>query len=268
MGKPILITAVSMNRSHIVRTIAILCLTVLASTALFAFPTVEVEPAVVNISEKAVVKSVTVVGHGVVEAKPDMASVRIGVESVALSVDVALMENRQALSHIVSTLVDIGVMDADIQTANYSFNFDRSAPELAGARSNQATRYYRVNNMLTVVIRDLALTADIIDAAVVAGANQMWGVEFDVADRERLDREALHAASLDARERAQFIADLSGLRLGELLSVSEVVGYQAGGVAMRAEGFGGVASNVHPGLIQFSSQLQVVYSLESDTPSN
>ncbi len=205
-------------------------------------------------------RTVTVVGEGVVDAPPDLAVVRIGVESTALSVDEALAESRRIVAEIIEALGELGVAESDMQTANYNFNFDRSAEPPAAPRSAAARRYYRVNNMLTVTIRDLSSTADIIDAAVIAGANQMWGVDFGVADPHTVERATLRAASLDARERAEYLARLSGLSLGEIVSVSEVFGVGAS-VAFRAEGAPGPASGVSPGMIRFSSRLQVVYTL-------
>lgn len=205
--------------------------------------------------------SVTVVGSGVVEVEPDMATVRIGVETVGESVDAALAENRDIIADMKRAFIELGIAEDDLQTANYSFNFDRTRPEPVPSRQEQGTRYYRVNNMLTVIIRDLEMTADIIDAAVVSGANQMWGVDFGIADRESVEQDALMAAVFDARDRAEYLASLSNMRIGEILRVSEVVGGSPGVSAMRADGLGGSASNVTPGRIRFSTQLEVVYSL-------
>ena len=273
-----------MKTDRTIRRGTLVCVILLLPVALYSLPTAETtQPApetrkesqapplpapsapVVEIHESPPMKTVTVIGTGVVEAIPDIATVRIGVDSIAAAVDGALAENRKVLSRIISSLLELGIDELDIQMANYSFNFDRRAPEPAGSRSSQGTRYYRVNNMLTVVIRDLVITGDIIDAAVVGGANQLWGVQFDVADRARLDREALRAAALDASKRAQFIAELSGADLGEILSVSEVIG--ATPPALQSEAVGTVGENVHPGLMRFTSRLQVVYVLVSKDAS-
>lgn len=205
--------------------------------------------------------TVTVVGTGTVEVVPDLATVRIGVETIGESVDEALAGNRSIIARMKDGFIGLGIAEEDLQTANYSFSFDRSSPETVTSRGTPQIRYYRVSNTLTVVIRELGLTADIIDAAVASGANQMWGVEFGIADPEGVERESLAAATLDARERAEHLASLSGMRLGEILRVSEVIGGSSSPVALRMEGYGGSASNVTPGRIGFSSRLEVVYSL-------
>ena len=115
-----------------------------------------------------------------------------------------------------------------------------------------------MNNTLTVTIRDLDLTGKIIDAAVLAGANEMWGVTFSVQETEPLVTEATELAVSAAGDRADYLASLNGLSAGRLLSISESTATPAYYAMERGLGAGG---GVHPGVVSYSVRLTAVYEL-------
>ena len=207
-------------------------------------------------------RTIGVIGEGIVEVEPDLATVRIGVESIARSVDEGLAETREIVSAMIDAFLLLGIDREDIQTANYGFTFDRTSENSSPPRSGQSTRAYRVNNILTVVIRDLTATPDIVDAAAVAGANQMFGVEFDIAESGPVERVALERAALDAQIRALHLAKVSGHGLGEIISISESPGAAITSTALRSESVG--SSGLNPGVLRFSARLYIEYSLDSE----
>jgi uncharacterized protein YggE len=115
-----------------------------------------------------------------------------------------------------------------------------------------------VNNTLTVTIRNLDLTGRIIDAAVLAGANEMWGVTFSVQEAEPLVTEATELAVSAARDRAGYLASLNGLSVGKLLSIAESNATPAYSAMERGLGAGG---GIHPGVVSYSVYLTAVYEL-------
>ncbi len=217
--------------------------------------------ALANKEAPQIERTVVVIGEGIVEVEPDLATVRIGVESIARSVDEGLAETREIVSAMIDAFDLLGIDRADIQTANYGFTFDRSSDNSSAVRGGQSARAYRINNVLTVIIRDLEATPDIVDAAAVAGANQMYGVEFGIADHGPVERLALERASLDARVRALHLAKVSGYDLGDIIGISEPPGVTAAATALRSESVG--SSGINPGVLSFSARLYVEYSLVS-----
>ncbi len=206
----------------------------------FAFPISEASP-----------RTVTVTGEGTVSTEPNIATVRIGVESFNRDIQEALAESRSKIKEIFDALVTLGVSERDMQTANYSFNFDRSSRS-----SSNSTPVYRVNNTLSVIIRNLALTGEIIDAAVLAGANEMWGVEFSLQNSAPTLNEATEKAVSDARERATYLAALNGLSVGKLLSINE--GGTAAPMYSMERGLGG---GVQPGVVSYTVRLTATFEL-------
>lgn len=213
---------------------------------------------------------ITVVGRGEVKARPDLATTTIGVEVLAPSVDAAMTQAKAQMQSVVDALKKLGIADKDIQTSNFSVNFERSqsdtpaAANTAPAAAGQPAGFYRVSNMVQVNIRDLSQIAAVLDAAIKAGANNVWGIDFRLEDTSKLEEEARAKAVDDARSRAQDLARLNGVTLGNVVSVSEVV--TGGAVPMfaaGAKGFGGGGGTpVEPGELSFDTQIQIAYAIQ------
>jgi uncharacterized protein YggE len=111
-------------------------------------------------------------------------------------------------------------------------------------------------------VRDVERAGDVLDAAVEAGANQVWGVEFTVSDEEKWQGQARKEAMADADARARELAELAGLKLGEVLEVSEVIGGM--GITpmsvVREYGMGG-GGGFAPGELEMGTQVQVVFAV-------
>ena len=82
---------------------------------------------------------------------------------------------------------------------------------------------YHVGNSVSVTVRDLDTVGDVLDAAIAAGANSIYGVNFSVDDPDQVMAEARSLAAEDALARAEELAGLHGVALGEVVSVSEVI---------------------------------------------
>jgi uncharacterized protein YggE len=215
-------------------------------------------------------RTITVVGQGKVNVKPDVARAQIGVEVFASTVKEATAKNREQMTAVQAALRKAGIAEKDIQTSNYSINFEREPGipmmmELGakGAESTELQGRYRVSNMVEVVIRDLDDVAAVLDTAVEAGANNIWGVSFDLEDPSAVESEARSKAMANARAKAAELAKLAGVTLGEVVSVSEVIGGPFPVMAFAAEvrGFGG-GGPISPGELSIQTQLQVVFAIK------
>ncbi len=124
---------------------------------------------------------------------------------------------------------------------------------------------YTVNNTLSVKVRDLDSLSDVLDDAIGAGGNEVrvQNVSFTVDEPEQYMDEAREQAIIDARERAEQLATLSGATLGSLRSISESSN-RGGGVymeyAMPARADGG-DTFLAPGQQDVSLTVYVVYDV-------
>jgi uncharacterized protein YggE len=214
-------------------------------------------------------RSITVVGRGEFKSKPDIATLNLGVEVTAPTVGEATTEANARMQTILAAMKAQGIADKDIQTSNFSISFERQeASATAGSAKPGAAKapagVYRVNNMIQVTIRDLDKVSDVLDAAVEAGANNVWGISFGLDNTGALEIQAREKAVADAESRAESLAKLNGVEVGDVLAISEVIG--GGPSPMYAEpaslkGLGGGGAPVEPGELTFVTQVQIVYGI-------
>ena len=205
---------------------------------------------------------ITVVGQGKTTVTPDIANLQLGVQNSAETVEEAMTSNTATMDAILASLAEAGIADKDIQTSSYNIYLDEGyrGPDVA---SNPV---YRVSNMVNVKVRDLETVGEVLDAAVTAGANQIWGVSFTVEDRTAAEEEARAKAVADARTRAEALAALAEVEVGEVLSISEiitgVISPLYSGVAMEMSAGMGGGGSIAPGELEYSTSIQVTYALK------
>lgn len=234
-------------------------LALLAAVLFFAMPVAVTQAQ--DTTTPPLPRTITVVGEGKITVEPDIAEATIGVEVARPSAREATDEVRQIMDTLVSTLQEQGVAAEDIQTSNFSISADRYGPE--GLLPDDQVQY-RVNNSALVKIRDLENIGAILDAAIDAGANSIYGVTFRVEDTDALQADAMAAAIESAGVKAERLAELTGVTVGDVVSVSEVVGGSvpiAFDMAMSEAAMGGGVGPINPGAIEFQQRVQVVYAI-------
>jgi uncharacterized protein YggE len=239
--------------------VATLLLSSVATSTGGLWPTTKVAQAQ---SAAAIPGTITVVGEGKVSIEPDTARANFGVEVVGPSVREALDENAATMEQVLEALRAEGIADKDIQTTGFSIYAERYGPQ--GPLPEDQVNY-RVSNNVTVVIRDLESVGTVVDAAVEAGANNIYGIEFRVDDPSTQESSARQDAISDARAKAEELAELTGVTLGGVVSVSEVIAsggfYSSNFAQTREMGGGGGATPVSPGQLELLMQLQVTYAI-------
>lgn len=215
-----------------------------------------------NTPEVPAGRSITVVGEGKVRVKPDIAQAGIGIEIINADVKQASDEATATMQKILDALKAQGVAENDIQTSYFNIWGERPySPD-----SSQSTQtIYHVSNTVNVTIRDLSKVTTTLGAAIEAGANTINSINFNVAEPAELQGQARQQAVDDARAKAQELAGLNGVTLGEVVSVSEVV--QDSGplfdTASYAQGVGGGGVGpISPGEIEVIVRLQVSYAIQ------
>ena len=161
---------------------------------------------------------VIVIGEGSISVPPDYAQVRGGVTTKAKTVREATDANAKTMAAITAALMDAGIEQKDIQTSQFSVAPVYTAPE---PRSEPKLSGYSVSNQVKATIRRIAKVGDILDRMVTAGATDIGGIAFRVADPSKAADQAREAAIADARRRAQVYAHASGLTLGPVAWITE-----------------------------------------------
>lgn len=187
--------------------------------------------------------TILVNGVGRVSGNNDIAMTTIGYSNVDKDVAKAQVDNKKVMDQIMVELKKMNVEDKDLQT-NYTVY-----PEYEYLPDRGSTlKGYRVSNQLTVKIRDLSKVNEVLGLAGKYGATEISGLTFTVDDPENLKSEARLKAVNDAKNKAAYLAQSLGVRLGRVVSYSEYENAYfdyptvfAKGNYMGAEGGGGGA---------------------------
>ncbi len=161
-----------------------------------------------------------VTGAGRVSVTPDIATLRIGVETSDETVGEAMAEAAASMQAVIDSLTAAGIDEDDIQTltfnvsTQYEWNDTLRRSEMVG---------FTVTNTVRATVRELATIADVIDGAVRAGGDnaRVDGLSFSVDDTEDAERQARELAMEAARKQAGQLASLAGVELGNPFFVSE-----------------------------------------------
>jgi uncharacterized protein YggE len=164
-------------------------------------------------------RAITVNGQGKVSFPPDIATIQTGVVTHRAAAADALSANSEVMNDITDLLKTFDIASKDIQTSNINVRPDYKRNE-RGSRENEIVGY-QVTNQLNVKVHNLEDLGKILDALVKAGSNQISGVAFGVDNPESLLNEARRMAVKDARSRAELYAQVAGVNVGEVLSISE-----------------------------------------------
>ncbi len=207
-------------------------------------------------------RTITVVGTGKAFGTPDVARVTVGIETRSELVQEAADDNNAKMSALLDAIAELGIDKKDIQTSNYSIYTDRRPLLSSEIESSEESLVYVVNNQVTVTVRDLESLGDVLDAAVAAGANNVYGIYFTVDDPSALESEARANAVADAKARAESLAGLAGVEVGDVLSISEVIGGPIAVPVMEAaRGMGQASVPIEVGELEVSMNVQVTYAI-------
>jgi len=212
--------------------------------------------------EHKATETITVIGQASVRRAPEIAQISIGVETMGATVGEAVKDSDAKMLAVLAALKAAGIAEKDIQTMNYSIQFERYPQMGIEAPGTQPEPQYRVSNMVNVIVRDLEAVDEVLDAAIEAGANNIWGVTFSLEDPKTAQADARADAIADAKSRAQALADLGGVKLGPVMSISEALG---GGVVYSPavmERAALSAGSISPGEVEIGYQVQVSYFIE------
>lgn len=132
-------------------------------------------------------------------------------------------------------------------------------------------RGYQLTQMIQVTIRDIDTAGDMIDVALDAGANRVGSLYFEVDDRAEAVAQARERAVENAREKAEDLADLTGIGLGAPLYIQE---YSSSSSPVRMDEMaeqemaadeaadGGMSAPIQPGQSIVRVDVEIVYDIE------
>jgi uncharacterized protein YggE len=163
------------------------------------------------------VPQVTVLGEATLRMAPDLAVVRAGVTTQARTAREAVEANNKLMNAVVAAAKAAGIADNDVQTSQFSIqpvhDQSRNAPPRIVA--------FEVSNQVAARLHDAKRVAEVLDRLIAAGANDISGIEFRVAEPAKALDKVRAAAIADARRKAEIYAGAAGVTLGPAILISE-----------------------------------------------
>ncbi|MBT2687054.1 SIMPL domain-containing protein [Bacillus sp. ISL-47] len=196
-------------------------------------------------------------GEGKIAVQPSQSIVTLGVSTEDQVLQKAQENNAQAIANIKNALNNIGILDQQIRTADFSI-----FPQYDFVDGKQVFRGYKVEHVLGITVDDIENTGLVVDTAVDSGANLVRGITFEMESQSFYYQQALTLAVADAYKKAETIAAALRVQLvGTPLSVTEgafdferPVPYQPAAF-VKSE----VSTPIQPGTIDITSRVSAEF---------
>lgn len=161
--------------------------------------------------------TITVSGDGRAFAIPDIAQLNVGVQTGRqVTAGVAMTKLKKSMDGVIAAVKAQGIDEKDIMTQSFWLN-----PVYDYNNGAQIARGFEAGQSLSIKVRDLDITSDVLGAATSAGANQAGGVQFTVDKPEGVQAEARAEAITEAKAKAEVLATQLGVELGDIISFNE-----------------------------------------------
>lgn len=239
-------------------------------------------------------EAIHVSGEGKAFGRPDRLRLHLGVEAKAETLEAAMKETTIRMTSLRAALLKLGVAEIDMKTGQFSFSqvrepitmmvpmpASKQAPasepspgtqkEMSGEAASDQKMHaeerwverYVVTNTLEVCYSELERAGELVTEAVAAGANNSWGLQFEVADPKPLEEKARKEALLDAKKRAKQVAAGAGIKVGRVLSVTDGSSGDTGPVYGPMNKMAAMeAMPIESGQTEVRMNVRVVYAIE------
>lgn len=206
-------------------------------------------------------RSITVSGTGSIRVKPDLATATVGTTKTSVKLPEAKSAADAAIAQIKAAVKKAGVAEEDVQTVQYQIYRVNANPQ-AGIRES----VWKVVHMLQVRTKKPDSIANIVDAAVAAGATDVQNIGFSIDSYAKHRSKSRELAADAAKEKAAQLASLMKVNVAEVISITEVGDYYPmaqyaanSRFDMAESGAGG--SGIAGGQIEVTTSLQVVFGI-------
>jgi uncharacterized protein len=162
---------------------------------------------------------------------PDEATLNAGTESRAPTASAALAANKLKTEHLVEAIKGAGIPAKDVQTEGVSVRADYQFETINGQGRQRLAGYVASNNV-SIKTRQIDRLVTLLDTLTAAGATNIYGPNFSIADPAPLRAEARKRAMARGESEASEYARNAGFRSVQLLSVQEGVSYHAADIVV------------------------------------
>jgi uncharacterized protein YggE len=215
---------------------------------------------------------ITVKGDAEIKVVPDQVIVALSVETNDMDIDKARSDNDSKVLAVLDMLRKQGVGEKDMQT-DYINVEPRYWYDQKNNNEKKFTGYYVTKN-ITVILKDISKTDNVISSALKLGTNYVQSVDFQTTQLRKYQDEARLQAIRAAKEKAIVLAGELGQKIHKPVMISEDMQSQTTArgnrnmannyskSALMADSYSADGSTVAPGQINVKSQVTVTFELE------
>ncbi len=214
----------------------------------------------------SLINVINVSGIGKMTTLPDEATIQVSVQSDGATSAAALDANSKEMKKVLDRLKAEGISDDDIETSSVVVYPNRYYDQATG---QEKTTGYRAENSITVTFAStgFARIGDIYAAMTEAGADNIYGPNWQLSEDNPAVTTALTRAIANARSKAEAIAADQGVQLGEAIIISESSAsmpypvYDLAAGAKAEDGGGVTPPTIIPSKMDVSASVTVTYRM-------
>ncbi|MEO8065699.1 MAG: SIMPL domain-containing protein [Candidatus Doudnabacteria bacterium] len=211
--------------------------------------------------------TISMSAEGKASATPDLATINVGVVSSSTTAKLVQDDMTLKANKITDFVKQQGIASKDITTSNFSVY-----PSYDYQNGKNTINGYQGSQSISVKVHGVDKSTDnlskILAGAVLSGGNQIQGVQFSFDDPDNLKQVARKQAIDKAKQKAQELADATGLKLGRIVSISENnAGYPTPMPYATGMGGGGsdvksVAPTIEPGSQDVTATVSITFEIK------
>lgn len=234
--------------------------------ALLALSTTALTPVAAQAAEVTINAANPVIELGIyeqIDVKPDVVTISAGVESQAPTAVEAMRRNAAEMQRVVDLAKAMGIAARDIQTSRISLNAQYDYDQ---ASRKQVFRGYAASNQVSLKLRNIERSGEVLDALVKAGATNIYGPNFSVDDDTDAKAEARQRALARGKAQAEQYARAAGYAGVRLLQVQESITGQTQPFqreAMKSVSIqaADAVAPIEPGMVSTGVSIQLTYEM-------
>lgn len=224
-----------------------------------------------SLDELAATPVITVHISEQLRAPPDEATLTASTESREPIASAALAANKAKTEQLLAAIRTAGIGSKDVQTQGISVGPDYRYQTTNG-RSDRQLVGYVARNSVRIKTRRIDQVAPLLDTLTAAGATEIYGPQFNLADPAPLRVEARRRAMTRGETEAGEYARNAGFARVRLLSIEEGTSYRADDIVVNGSMIRVAApapppppiggASIQPGQIETGVTLTLQYRME------
>jgi len=164
-------------------------------------------------------KTITISAEETMKFEPEIAKLEIGRQDYAATQEEAFRSTKNAVASIVDSLHKSGIRDQAISTESLTLEEQTQSDSSHRVPPNEK---FHSSQRLQVIV-SVTTAQNVLDSAVIAGANDVANPEWLLKDYDLAQAQAAGAALKKARTNAEQMAAGLGAKLGDLIYASNNV---------------------------------------------